>query len=294
MIDTKSLVALAAVLRHGSFEAAANELSVTPSAISQRVKNLEEQLGAVLIQRGHPCTATEVGARLHRHSEEIALLETALAKDLDLPNASPTPPHIKIATNADSLASWLMPALAASGDVMFELISDDQEHSAEWLRRGEVQAAITSHSTAIHGSDCTPLGSLLYIASASPEFVSHWFPDGITDEAIRTAPALLFSHKDRLQKEWVHRQLGHNITTQNHKIPSARGFVDAALLGMGWGMHPDVLIKDHLAEGRLVELVPDTPLDVALFWQVNRRVALALAPLTKAIKAAAGDVLRQT
>ncbi|MEY8099968.1 ArgP/LysG family DNA-binding transcriptional regulator, partial [Falsihalocynthiibacter sp. S25ZX9] len=107
-----------------------------------------------------------------------------------------------------------------------------------------------------------------------------------TDEAIRTAPALLDSHKDKLQREWVHRQLGHNITTQNHKIHSARGFVDAALLGMGCGMNPEVLIRGHLTQGRLVALDPATQLDIPLFWQVNRRVAPALAPITKAVKLA--------
>ncbi|MEY8096071.1 ArgP/LysG family DNA-binding transcriptional regulator [Falsihalocynthiibacter sp. S25ZX9] len=221
----------------------------------------------------------------------MALLEATLCKDLGLPNASPTPPYIKIATNADSLASCLMPALVASEGVMYELIVDDQEHSAEWLRRGEVQAAITSHSTAIQGSDSASLESLRYIASASPEFIKRWCPQGITDEAIRTAPALLDSHKDKLQREWVHRQLGHNITTQNHKIPSARGFVDAALLGMGCGMNPEVLIRGHLTQGRLVALDPATPLDIPLFWQVNRRVAPALAPLTKAVKLAAAKAL---
>lgn len=291
MLDTKSLAAFAAVLRHGSFEAAAHELSVTPSAISQRIKALEERLGAVLVQRGSPCTATEVGARLHRHSEEIALLEATLTKDLDLPSASHTPPHIKIATNADSLASWLVPALAASEGVMFELIVDDQDYSADWLRRGEVQAAITSYATAIHGSDCTPLGSLRYVASASPAYLARWFPSGVTEDAIRNAPALLYSHKDKLQKQWVHRHLGRNVTTQNHKIPSTRGFVDASLMGMGWGMNPEVLIKEHLSQGRLVALKPASELDVPLFWQVNRRVASALAPLTNAVKSAAAGAL---
>lgn len=292
MLNAKSLAAFASVLRHGSFEAAAQELSVTPSAISQRVKSLEDRLGAVLILRGSPATPTKTGIRLHRHTEEVGLLEAALTEDLGLSDASSPPPHIKIAINADSLATWLLPALAKSSDVMFELVVDDQDHSAEWLRRGEVQAAITSHATAIQGSDCTALGSLRYIASASPAFVMKYFPDGLSLTSLTTAPALLYNRKDTLQKQWINRQLGQNISTQNHIIPSARAFVEAAALGLGWGMNPESLIERQMAEGTLVPLDLMSPLDVPLFWQVNRRVAPALAPLTKAIRAAARTTLR--
>lgn len=291
-MDAKSLAAFASVLRHGSFEGAAQELSVTPSAISQRIKSLENRLGVVLILRGSPATATEIGMRLHRHSEEVGLLEAALAKDLDLPDVSSAPPHIKIATNADSLATWLLPALAKSTDVMFELVVDDQDYSADWLRRGEVQAAITSHSTAIQGNDCIPLGNLRYIAASSPEFVHRHFPDGPTADTIKRAPALRFNRKDQLQQEWIRGKIGHNVSTQNHIIPSARAFVDAAVLGMGWGMNPESLIETQIADGTLVPLDPASPLDVPLYWQVNRRVAPALASLTKAIRAAAREVLR--
>ncbi|MEH6836718.1 MULTISPECIES: LysR family transcriptional regulator [Falsihalocynthiibacter] len=65
MLVSKSLAAFAAVLRHGSFEAAVHEFSVTPSAISKRIKGLEELLGAVFVLRATPCTGTQVGARWH-------------------------------------------------------------------------------------------------------------------------------------------------------------------------------------------------------------------------------------
>ncbi|WP_380053422.1 LysR family transcriptional regulator ArgP [Falsihalocynthiibacter sp. SS001] len=289
MIDSKSLAALSAILRHGSFEAAAHELSVTPSAISQRIKSLEDRLGTVLLQRGTPATATETGQRLVQHAEEIGLLEASLAKDLGLPDANA--PYIKIATNADSLATWLMPALAECEGMLIELIVDDQDHSADWLRRGEVQAAITSHNTAIQGSDCTPLGNLRYIASCSGAYQERWFSDGINEHSLKVAPALLFNRKDRLQRDWVRQKVGHALALRSHQIPSSEGFVEAALLGLGWGMNPEILIGDHLKSGSLVALDPKLPLDVPLYWQANRRVSHALAPLTKAIHAAAKRAL---
>jgi LysR family transcriptional regulator, chromosome initiation inhibitor len=74
-IDSRQLTAFAAVLREGSFEAAARSLHLTPSAVSQRIKLLEERLGRVLIRRAAPCTATGAGQALQRHAQQLQLLE---------------------------------------------------------------------------------------------------------------------------------------------------------------------------------------------------------------------------
>jgi LysR family transcriptional regulator (chromosome initiation inhibitor) len=292
MLDLAQLAALAAVHRRGSFDLAAADLHVTPSAISQRLKALEETTGTLLIVRGQPCTATPTGLRLIRHHDEIALLETTLAADL--PNLTPGPASLRIAVNADSLATWVIPALAATDGFLFDLVIDDQDVSQDWLRRGEVVAAITAHPGPLQGCDTHPLGSLRYRATASPAYVARWFPRGVTPQALAQAPALTFSDKDRLQDRWVARQIGaagRRASFPSHRLASSQGFVDACLTGLGWGLNPEPLVQDHLASGRLIELVPDTPLDVALHWQFTRLAAPALAPLTAAIRAKAAAVL---
>jgi LysR family transcriptional regulator (chromosome initiation inhibitor) len=292
MLDPAQLAALAAVHRRGSFELAAADLHVTPSAISQRLKALEEATGTLLIVRAQPCTATPTGLRLIRHHDEIVLLETTLAADL--PNLTPGPATLRIAVNADSLATWVIPALAATDGFLFDLVIDDQDVSQDWLRRGEVVAAITAHPGPLQGCDTHPLGSLRYRATASPAYVARWFPRGVTPQALAQAPALTFSDKDRLQDRWVARQIGaagRRASFPSHRLASSQGFVDACLTGLGWGLNPEPLVADHLASGRLVELVPDTPLDVALHWQFTRLAAPALAPLTAAIRAKAASVL---
>ena len=158
MLDPAQLAALSAVHRRGSFDLAAAELHVTPSAISQRIKALEERIGTLLIRRGQPCLATETGLRLIRHHDEIALLEHTLATDL--PGLAPGPATLRIAVNADSLATWVIPALAATTGFLFDLVIDDQDVSQDWLRRGEVAAAITAHPGPLQGCDTLPLGSL--------------------------------------------------------------------------------------------------------------------------------------
>jgi LysR family transcriptional regulator (chromosome initiation inhibitor) len=283
MLDYPLLAALAAVHRRGSFDLAAASLGLTPSAVSQRIKGLEERMGTLLIRRGQPCMATDAGLRLIRHLDEVMLLEQALA----LPRPGAGMATVRIAVNADSLATWVIPALAVVEGMLFDLVIDDQDHSQDWLRRGEVAAAITGHPGPLQGCDTVPLGALRYHATASPGFVARWLPDGPTVQALEQAPALTFSDKDRLQADWLRAVTGRRFAFPTHRMASSQGFVDAALAGLGWGMNPAPLVAGHLAAGRLVDLAPALPLDVPLYWQFTRLSAPALAPLTRAIRAAA-------
>ena len=296
MLDYPAARAVLLVVQSGSFESAARSLGITPSAVSQRVRGLEDRLGVILVARGSPCTATEEGAWLCRHMEQVGLLEGELSgrfPQLQL-GAATAPVTLHIATNADSLATWLLPALAPftreSGHLV-DIAVDDEEHTAEWLRRGRVMAAVTVLGKPVQGCQVKPLGSLRYHATASPEFVRHFFPQGVTAQALSAAPALTFNQKDRLQQSWVQRQLGHAVTLLTHWLPSSQGFVDAGLAGMGWGLNPIHLVRGHLASGRLVELVTGAPLDVPLSWQIGHQAAGSIASLTSAIVAEAKRAL---
>ncbi|KKC38048.1 LysR family transcriptional regulator [Devosia epidermidihirudinis] len=297
MIDYQSLRAVAAIVRTGSFEKAAKSLNVTPSAISQRVKQLEERLGVVLIERGNPCTATERGEVLCRHMEQVGMLEQGLFERLpslrDNGEGSQSV-TLHIATNADSLGTWFVDAMARFtrlSPYLLNIAVDDQDHTAEWLQRGKVVAAVTSLEKPVPGCRSIPLGTLRYHATASPDFVASHFPDGVTAAAIANAPALTFNQKDRLQSQWIRLAFGHDIAHPSHWLPSTHGFVDASLSGMGWGMNPSQLVREHLKSGRLVELVPGLTLDTPLFWQVNRLAADQLSTLTREVVAAARNSL---
>ncbi|SOE00162.1 LysR family transcriptional regulator ArgP [Caenispirillum bisanense] len=293
MLDYALLAALAAVVRTGSFERAAQQLHVTPSAVSQRVKLLEERLGTILVVRGAPCTGTAAGRRLCQHVERVALLERELQADLPGTPESAPPVTLRIAANADSLATWLIGAMAEAGDCLFDLVLDDQDHSADWLRRGDVLAAVTGSAKAVQGCDSVPLGALRYVATASPAFVARWFPAGLDEAALARAPRLTFNSKDRLQALWTRQAIGSDVTAPTHWLPSSQAFVDAALAGLGWGMNPEMLVADHLRSGRLVALAPDLPLDVPLHWQRSRMASSTLAAVTRAVVARARATLRQ-
>jgi LysR family transcriptional regulator (chromosome initiation inhibitor) len=293
MLDYALLAALAAVIRTGSFERAAQQLHVTPSAVSQRVKLLEERLGTILVVRGVPCTGTPAGQRLCQHVEQVSLLESELRHELPgIQHAGP-PVTVRIAVNADSLATWFVTAMAETQDCLFDLVLDDQEHSADWLRRGEVLAAVTASAKPVQGCDSTPLGALRYIATASPAFVRRYLPEGLDDASLARAPRLTFNSKDRLQMQWTRQAFGTEIASPTHWLPSSQAFIDAALAGLGWGMNPERLIAGHLRDGRLVALVPDQPLDVPLFWQRSRIASSTLADITRAVLSTARAMLQQ-
>ena len=193
--------------------------------------------------------------------------------------------------NADSLATWFIPAMAQTEGPLFDLVLDDQDHSADWLRRGEVVAAVTSHGKPIQGCNCYPLGSLRYVATASPGFMSRWFSEGLSEQTAARAPCLVFNQKDRLQAQWLRQALGSEVQPPLHWLPSSQAFVDGALAGLGWGMNPELLVQDHLRAGRLVALNPSQPLDVPLYWQQSRIVGPLLADVTRAVLTTARTML---
>lgn len=119
-------------MEHGTFDAAAAALHLTPSAISQRIRALEQQVGKVLLLRSKPAVATAPGRAVLRLARQIALLEQETAVELGLED--PHGARIPLVVNADSLATWVLPALATVPGVRFEILVDDQDHTTAWLR----------------------------------------------------------------------------------------------------------------------------------------------------------------
>ena len=295
MLDYSSLFALAAVVREGSFERAARAMHVTPSAVSQRIRLLEERVGCALVVRGQPCLPTETGRRLCQHVDRVHLLEHELQQALPAVAAQgPSRVSLPVAVNADSLATWFAPALAqfaASAPVLMSLAVDDEGHTAEWLRNGSVLAAVTASEHPPAGCNSRPLGAMRYVAAASPAFMARHFSAGVNIESLAVAPSLVFNPKDELQTRWVFRGLQTSVELPKHTLPSSTAFVTASLAGMGWGLHPQSLIATHLTEGTLVELVHGTPLDVPLYWQQARAVSTLLEALTREVVMAAEQAL---
>ncbi|CAN5897651.1 LysR family transcriptional regulator ArgP [soil metagenome] len=295
MLDYAALSALAAVVREGSFERAARALHVTPSAVSQRVRLLEERVGCALVLREQPCKATDTGRRLCQHVDRVRLLEQDLHGTLPaLAREGIARVALPIAVNADSLATWFAPALAAfaaHAPVLIDVSVDDQDHTTAWLRSGTVLAAVTGTARPATGCNSRPLGAMRYLAVASPTFVALHFAKGVGASSLAQAPSLVFDTKDDLQARWVRRHCHRHVELPRHTLPSPQAFVTAAASGMGWGMQPLSLIAPHLEDGSLVELARGTALDVPLYWQQARAASALLDGLSRTVLAAAGAAL---
>ena len=284
------LATLIAVVEEGTFEAASQRLHVTASAVSQRIKSMEQSAGQVLVQRTNPVVATEAGARLLRYAQQLELLR----HDLDSSLGAASTPSLAVAVNADSLATWLLPALAAAQDAtgaVFDIYREDQEHTASLLRAGTVMAAVTAEKRAVQGCSTTRLGVMRYRAVATPAFRDRWLKDDLSD--LDDAPLVDFDRKDDLQQSFLRGILGRTPRSPRHFVPTSHDFARAVELGMGWGMLPDQQSERSLLEGSLVELSPGTSLDVLLYWQRWNLASPLLDELTRVVQDAAAEALLQ-
>ncbi|GAB3580315.1 LysR family transcriptional regulator ArgP [Leifsonia lichenia] len=288
--STDQLRTLAAVVDHGTFDRAAAALHITPSAVSQRMRSLESQVGRVLVRRSKPIEPTEAGRVLLTLARQVALLESEAVDALGGDEAGAVP-RIPLVVNADSLATWVLPALAELGDIAFDIVLDDQEHTLDRLRDGTAMAAISSDREPVQGCTVTRLGAMRYRAAASPAFAARWLPDGWTAEAMAAAPMLVFDRKDALQDRYLaaHAPGAH---PPRHYVPASSEFVRAAELGLGWGMLPDLQTAAQLASGGLVVLDDADPVDVPLFWHQWSLQSSTLAAVASTLAAAAARALR--
>ncbi len=291
-LDSAQLNAFATVIDEGSFERAATVLHVTRSAVSQRVKLLEERVGQVLLRRATPCTPTEAGQALYRHAREVALSEADALAAIGGGQRSTT--RLAIGVNADSLATWFPHAMAQAAEgqaITFDIHVEDQDHSANLLREGRVMAAVTADPQPVQGCQVLPLGTLRYRALASPAFMQRYFATGVTAHTLAQAPMLVFNRKDALQERFVRRITRRKLTPPVHWLPEAHAFVKATKAGLGWGMTPDPMVAACMQAGTLVELLPGKPVDVPLYWQYWRLNVQALAHMTAAVRASAHSAL---
>lgn len=290
------LSAFAAIIEEGSFEAAARRLSVTPSAVSQRIKALEDRLGQVLVLRQAPCKPTDAGQRLLLRLRPMQALEAEAMADF-LPEEvrrSQSRP-IGIAVNDDSLHTWVLPALATLHErhgYFFDVRVDDQDHTLGHLREGAVLGAITSERKALQGCNVYPLGRMRYHAIASPGFARRYFPQGMDAGSLARAPMIVFNRKDDLQARYVRRITRAQLAPPVHYLPTSTGFVEAAGLGLGWCLAPDLLVRAARAAGEVIFVDEGRTMDVPLYWQCVSVHSRTLEDIGRALRDTAANALR--
>ena len=270
-IDPRRSEAFLAAVDSGSLEQAAARLNVTPSAISQRIAALEQDLGVPLLVRARPCRPTAPGMRLLQFLRRRALLEDEFfAEQQD----DPGPVRVALAVNNDSLATWLLPVLApvlVEEGLLVEFVLDGQGHTFALLEQGRALACVSGEAEPMRGCTVAPLGLMRYRMVAAPAFAARWFPEGMTREAARHAPVMVFDRKDTLQTAFLLRHFGlPEGAYPFHYVPSSDPYVQAIRIGLGYGLLPLEQCAAMLAAGALVNLAPGLHVDVPLHWHAWR------------------------
>lgn len=297
--DPAALECLAAIVEEGGFERAARRLNITQSAVSQRLRALEAQVGSVLIVRSRPLKPTSAGQLLLKHTKQLRLLRADLERDLQdlMPSGrggGREEERIAIAINADSIATW---ALDALGDLVrqrlpLEIIADDQDFTQEWLRSGQVLGCVTTLKNALRGCRVVPLGAMQYIAVAAPELARRQLPQGLTAHNFRDVSFVSFNRKDDMQAEFITRTFGlKRVSLSRVFVPSSEGQVRAVAAGWGVSVVPELLARPWLEQGRLVDLAPGHTLPIQLYWHSWNLESEVLDALAEALTSAAAQTL---
>jgi LysR family transcriptional regulator (chromosome initiation inhibitor) len=282
-LDGQQLAAFAAVVELGSFDAAAQRLHVTPSAVSQRIKALEQRVGQVLVVREKPCMPTAAGVPLLRLAAQTALLEAEALGEMG--GGDGVASRIAVAVNADSMSTWFTGVFSEIDEVLFDVRIEDQDHSARLLREGVVMGAVTTERHAVPGCRVQPLGVMRYVPVASPAYIKRYLADGFTAHAVAKAPSLAWNRDDALQDMLVRKVFRRDIARPQHFVPTAEGFGAAVKAGSGWGMFPDSLAAAHVKDGSFVRIA-DVHLDVPLYWQCWKLKSPLVEKITDAVSSA--------
>ena len=291
-IDPRRSIAFTTAVDTGSLELAASRLGLTPSAVSQRISTLEQELGTPLLVRSRPCRPTIPGMRLLQYLRRSELLEAEFLAEMGVEQG---PARVALAVNNDTLATWLLPALGpilAAEDLLADFVLDNQGHTFALLEEGRVVACISGKAQPMHGCTATPLGLMRYRMVAASDFARRRFPDGLTRDAATQAPVVVFDRKDSLQSAFLLEHLGlPEGSYPCHYVPASDPYVHAIRLGFGYGMLPLEQCAHMLEDGSMVDLAPRLPVDVALYWHAWRIQPQRVERMGAALVKAARDVL---
>jgi len=296
-LDAAGLDCLAALADERSFDRAAQRLAITQSAVSQRLRSLEAQVGQLLVVRSRPLRLTEAGKVLLRFARQLHALRTDVARELGA-RVAPNE-RIAIAVNADSLATWVPPALDSvvqaglKEGFGLELVVDDQDFTHDWLRQGEVLGCVSTVRQALRGCLVQPLGVMRYVAVASPAFMAAQLPEGLNAANFASTPFLVFNRKDDSQVQWVAKAFGVRAPRlQERYVPSSEAYVRAVCMGWGVGVAPELQVRSLIADGSLQALLPATHVEVTLYWHQWKLVSeLVAAPARVALLDQIGQAL---
>ncbi len=106
-----------------------------------------------------------------------------------------------------------------------------------------------------------------YRLATTENFVKHYFSQGLDEQSVQAAPAVIFNHKDDLHNMAFKKRFKKNKKNiPVNYVPSSEKFAGMILDGLAYGMIPDLQGLEHIRSGLLVDIVPSCHIKVKLYW----------------------------
>lgn len=269
-LDYNSLLALKAVVEQGSFIKGAAAMEVTQSAISQRIKALESIVGGPVINRGPKISLTDAGEYLLNHLDQVFDLEQKLAEKIPQLDLKQSP--IRIAVNADSLATWWFKNIAGLSkdlNIRFDIISADQDQALSKMANGEVIACLCSNEDSLSGARAIKAKTMNYRMYATQAFIDKHFSNSSFNKSVAEAPAVIYDRHDKLHDRYL-AAAGYNGAYPYHKVPSVEGIAQAIINGLGYGLLADEQAEALSTSSDLINIKNNFFIEVDLYWHYWR------------------------
>ncbi len=268
MFEYRQLEAMAAVIEAKGFEQGAIRLRITQSAISQRIKLLEESVGTPVLVRASPPELTALGKLLMNHYQKVCLLEDELQQMIHPDHAKKWGP-LPIAINRDSLALWFMDAVGdflKQNNVILQLVAEDQEQTYHHLKSGRVFACVSTRKEPLQGCKVNWLGSMNFYLVASPSFCKQWFSDGVTVDSLLQAPAVIFDERDHMLDDFMYENFAILDMPATHQMPALAEYEKFIVDGYAYGLLATVQVEDRLEKTTLFNICPGNAMKLDLYW----------------------------
>jgi len=261
-----ALRAFAIAAQHLSFKRAADALHVTPGAISQQIKNLEQALGTRLFARLNRRIELTAAGAAYLPAIRAAFAEIAGATE----RLRATRQRLHVSVPPSLAAHWLVRRLDRfrARHPEIELAIEATTSLAD-LRDDGIDLAIRYGSGRYPGLRSDRLFAVRLVPVCSPALLGAGGP-GARLAALRAHP-LLHDVGRRNWRLWLQAQNLTDIDAQRGPSFSDQSFMlQAAVQGQGIALAPDVLVADDLAERRLVQLSDEGWPTQSAYWCVSR------------------------
>lgn len=264
-----SLRAFEAAARHLHFAAAADELGLTPTAISHQVRQLEAMLGVSLFHRSpRPIHLTAAGARLYPElRDSLDRIAAAIVRISD--EAEEAPLHLSVTVAFAS--RWLMPRLADLRRQTGLPITIEADDLPVDLRSSRIDVAIRYSVAPVADAESHRLFLDRMVPVAAPELVQTGAL--LSPVEVLALPLLHYRWKNNFANapSWAHWQRFADASASKPNVDQFLSeeihAIDAAVAGHGAALVSEVLVSDLLEAGKLV-LLSNVVLPGPAYWMV--------------------------